>query len=198
MRVLVLCSLLLLLVAGCQAAQRQPARLSASPSPTASALSPSPPVGQAPAFRSAAAPGVVHEGGQLGAIWELTDFRHEAYADRVRLIWQMAGGAEGPPFYRLAIVDNKASPHPTASNEPWGTVRVDLIFFDVYARSFPLREQFPLTDLSEALPVVRVDQYPTFDDASLGFSVGLRQRLPIEVYEFTTPARLVIDILVEP
>ncbi len=198
MRVLVLCSLLLLLVAGCQAAQRQPARLFASPSPTASALSSSPPVGQAPAFRSAAAPGVVHEGGQLGAIWELTDFRHEVYADRVRLIWQMAGGVEGPPFYRLAIVDNKTSPHPTTSNEPWGTVRVDLIFFDVYARNFPLRERFPLTNWDETLPVVRVDQYPTFDDASLGFSVGLRQRLPIEVYERRDPTSLIVDVLVEP
>lgn len=151
-----------------------------------------------PALRTAAAPGIVYEGGRLGTIWELADFRYEVYADRVRLIWQMDGGAEGVPFYRLVVVENATSPHPAAPDAPWGALRLDLIFSDVYARAFPLREHFPLENLSDAPPVVRVDRYPTFDDASLGFSVGLDRRVPLEVYELTGPARLVVDVLREP
>jgi len=184
----------LLLVAGCGGST--PAQVVPTPVSFASSQ-PSTPAAT-PALRTAAAPGVTFEGGRTGALWELAGFRHELLADRVRLIWEMEGGTASVPRYALRAVDNGAEPHPVAPGPLWGQVRVDLIFFDLYAREFPLREHFPVEAFDATSPVVRVGLYPTFDDAALGFSVGLRRRAPLEVYEVENPPRLVVDVLREP
>jgi hypothetical protein len=43
--------------------------------------------------------------------------------------------------------------------------------------------------------VTRIGSYPTFDDACLGFSIGLKSVSAYEVYELTDPVRIVIDVL---
>ncbi|MDQ7029472.1 MAG: hypothetical protein Q9O62_06685 [Ardenticatenia bacterium] len=182
---------LLLFLVGCGTVSSLPSPLVETATPRAAHPA------TTPALRTAAAPGVVFEGGTAGALWELADFRHELLPDRVRLTWQVKGGLS-VPGYTLRAVSNEADPHPTNPGPFWGQVRVDLIFFDVYARAFPLQQRFPVEAFDTTSPVVRVGLYPTFDDTAVGFSVGLRQRVPLEVYELVTPSRLVVDVLRAP
>ena len=43
--------------------------------------------------------------------------------------------------------------------------------------------------------VTRIGLYPTFSDAHLGFSIGLKEPAEYEVYELTDPIRTVIAVL---
>ena len=43
--------------------------------------------------------------------------------------------------------------------------------------------------------VTHIGLYPTFSDAHLGFSIGLKEPSAYEVYELTNPVRIVIDVL---
>jgi hypothetical protein len=91
-------------------------------------------------------------------------------------------------------VDNAASPFPTGHDPSWGAARIDLIVSDLYARNSPIVEQLPLV-LPDNPKVTRIGAYPTFDDARLGFSVGLKTASAYEVHELTDPVRIVIDVL---
>jgi hypothetical protein len=55
----------------------------------------------------------------------------------------------------------------------------------------------PLT-LPDNPLVTRVGLYPTFSDAHLGFSIGLKEPASYKVYEFTYPVRIVISVLYPP
>lgn len=138
--------------------------------------------------------GVPQEGGELGAIYELADLRYAFHDDRLRVVWEMEGTGDVVPHYRVVEVDNATEPFPSGADPSWGAARIDLVVSDLYARDYPLGTELPMT--FEANPVTtRLGLYPTYDDALLGFSIGLEAPTEYEVYELTSPVRLVIDVL---
>ena len=169
-------SLLLLVLAGCVARPQEP------PTPTPPAY-----IGQ------------VYEGGILGYIWNLTDIRCEVQPDRVRLILQMGGGEEGIPYFELVEVYNDQVLFPVAPNQEaydpsWGEARIDIMVSDLYAYDYPLNEKLPIV-LPDNPLVTKIGLYPTYDDALLGFSIGLKAAAPYEVSTLGSPARIVIEVL---
>ncbi len=166
-----------------------PTRLPPTPTPSPQPVAPSPtPV------HSAAYLGVVREGGVLGELWNLADVRYGAHADRFRVVWEMAEPRDHVPRYRVVEVDNAASPLPTGHDPAWGAARIDVVISDLYAYGFPLGERLPIVPPKNPV-VTRIGLYPTFDDALLGFSIGLKLPAAYEVYELTNPVRIVIDVL---
>ena len=65
---------------------------------------------------------------------------------------------------------------------------------DLYARNSPVVERLPLT-LPDNPLVTRIGAYPTFSDAHLGFSIGLKEWVEYEIYELTDPVRIMIAVL---
>jgi len=175
--------LLISVLVGC-AGRVEP--LSPTPSPSI-ALTPPPYIG------------VPYKGGSLGYIWNLTDIRCEVQPDRVRLILEMAGGEEGIPYFELVEVYNDqvlfpVSPDQEAYDPSWGEARIDITISDLYAYDYPLNEKLPIVPPDNPL-VTKIGLYPTYDDALLGFSIGLKRVSPYEVSTFEKPTRIVIEVL---
>lgn len=165
-------------------------RVEPPPSPT-----PSPPIVLTPPPYI----GVPYEGGSLGYIWNLTDIRYEVQTDRVRLILEMEGGEEGIPHFHLVEVYNDQVLFPVAEGREaydpsWGEARIDVIISDLYAYDYPLNEKLPLIPPDNPLVTV-IGLYPTYDDALLGFSIGLKVAAPYEVSTLESPAQIVIEVL---
>jgi hypothetical protein len=138
--------------------------------------------------------GVVRRGGRLGAIWTLADVRYGLHPDRLRVVWEMAEPGDHVPLFTAVEVDNAADPFPLGHDPSWGAARIDLVMSDVYAYDFPLDQRLPII-LPDNPWVTRIGPYPTFSDAHLGFSIGLKKPLAYEVYELKNPVRIVIDVL---
>jgi hypothetical protein len=140
--------------------------------------------------------GVEREGGELGNVWTLADVRYGLHLDRVQIVIEMTEPGDHVPKFQIVEVDNAASPFPTGHDPSWGAARIDLIVADLYDYDFPVG-QLPLT-LPDNPLVTRVGLYPTFSDAHLGFSIGLKEPASYKVYEFTYPVRIVISVLYPP
>ena len=141
--------------------------------------------------------GVEREGGVLGGVWTLADVRYGLHLDRVQIVVEMTEPGDHVPRFQVVEVDNATSPFPTGHDPSWGAARIDLIVSDLYARDSPIIEQLPLT-LPDNPLVTRVGSYPTFSDAHLGFSIGLKEPASYKVYEFTYPVRIVISVFYPP
>jgi hypothetical protein len=140
---------------------------------------------------------VERRGGVVGGVWNLADLRYGLHSDRVQIVWEMVESRDHVPAFQVVEVDNAASPLPTGHDPSWGEVRIDLVVSDLHARNSPALEQLPLTLPDDRL-VTRIDSYPTFSDAHLGFSIGLKEPAAYEVYELTDPVRLVIAVFYPP
>lgn len=207
-------AVLVLVAAGCRSAAPssqsplptasvfpQPTFTLSSPLPSPSVASPtpspaptSPPSTCTPTQAPSAYLGVVREGGALGEVWNLADVRYGLHADRLRVVWEMAEPRDHVPRFRVVEVDNAVSPFPTGHDPTWGVARIDVTVSDLYAYDCSAMQQLPLTPPDNPR-VTRIGRYPTFDDALLGFSVGLKAVSAYEVYELTDPVRIVIDVL---
>jgi hypothetical protein len=137
---------------------------------------------------------MVRQGGSLGKIWNLADVRYHLHPDRLRVVWEMAEPGDHTPLFRVVEVDNAADPFPLGHDPSWGAARIDLVMSDVYAYDLPLSQRLPFIPPDNPV-VTRIGLYPTFSDAHLGFSIGLKKPSPYEVYELTNPVRIVIDVL---
>ncbi len=143
--------------------------------------------------------GQVYEGGILGYIWNLTDIRCEVQPDKVRLVLEMGGGEEGIPHFQLVEVYNDQVLFPVAPDEEaydpsWGEARIDITISDLYAWDYPLNEKLPIV-LPDNPLVTKIGLYPVYDDAMLGFSIGLKVATPYEVSTLESPARIVVEVL---
>jgi hypothetical protein len=138
--------------------------------------------------------GMARRGGRLGKIWNLADVRYGLHPGRLRVVWEMAEPGDHVPLYEAVEVDNAAEPFPTGHDLSWGTARIDLVVSDLYAYDFPLGKHLPIV-LPDNPRVTRIGLYPTFSDAHLGFSIGLKEPAAYEVYELKDPVRIVIDVL---
>jgi hypothetical protein len=136
----------------------------------------------------------MHQGGQLGRVWNLADLRYAVHPDRVRIVLEMVEERDHVPFYRVVEVDNSASPFPTGHDPAWGAARIDIQVSDLYAYDSPLFEELPLVLPGNAV-VTRIGQYPTFEDSILGFSIGLEAVAAFQVVELTEPVRIVLEVL---
>ncbi len=136
---------------------------------------------------------VEREGGVLGSVWNLVDLRYGLHPNRVQIVWEMVESGDQVPAFQVVEVDNAASPFPTGHDPSWGEARIDLVVSDLYASDSPAVEQLPLTLPSNPL-VTRIDLYPTFSDAHLGFSIGLKELAAYEIYELADPVRIVIAV----
>ncbi|MBN1261071.1 MAG: hypothetical protein JXB35_10360 [Anaerolineae bacterium] len=168
-----------------------------APGPSTQGATPgAPPAPLTPAPISAPAPfklGETYEGGALGKIWNLAELRYAFHADRLRLVWEMAEPGATVPKYQVTEVDNATSPFPSGYDPAWGSARIDLVLSDVYARD----GQLPALPIGLAAnpAATQIGIYPTYDDARLGFSIGLHRAVPFTVYQLTDPVRIVIDIV---
>ena len=137
--------------------------------------------------------GMAFEGGELGKVWNLADVRYNVDPDHVRVVVEVVETRDHVPYYRVTEVDNATEPFPTGHDDVWGVARIDLVVSDLYARESPAFEALPLVPADNPL-VTRIGHFPTFDDASLGFSIGLKQAFRYEMHELTDPVRIVIDV----
>jgi hypothetical protein len=165
------------------------------PSPTATSNVPT--ATPEPTATSTPAPspyiGVQYVGGTLGGVWTLAAVRHGVHADSVRLVIEMVEPGDHVPLFRAVEVDNEANPFPGGHDPTWGAARIDLFISDLYAYGYPLGDELPI-ELDGNPCVTRIGSYPTYDDALLGFSIGLREPAAYEVHELTSPVRIVVDV----
>jgi len=161
------------------------------PTPTAK---PGPSTGTTPQVPPSSYLGIVRKGGKLGKVWNLADVRYGLHSDRLRVVWEMAEPGDHVPLFEVVEVDNALDPLPTGYDPSWGTARIDLVVSDLYAYDFPLDRRLPLI-LPDNPRVTRIGPYPTFSDAHLGFSIGLKAPSAYKAYELTNPVRIVIDVL---
>lgn len=180
----------------------QPATATATP-PTATPrlATPTPP----PATSEPAAPttdptaylGEERQVGSLGNVWTLSDIRVGTHPGKIRVVWEMAESRNAAPLTKIVEVDNSETPFPQRGSllDPsWGKARIDIMMSDCYAYGIPLNEELPIA-LPEGLLVTKVGLHPTFDDALLGFSIGLSRPAPYEVYTLAEPVRIVVDVI---
>jgi hypothetical protein len=137
------------------------------------------------------------EGGKLGDVWNLADLRYGLHSDRVQIVWEMDELRNHVPYYEAVEVDNASYPFPTGHDPAWGEARIDLVISDLYAREAPAMEELPIILANDPL-VARIGSYPTFSDAHLGFSIGLKEPAAYAVYELTDPVRIVIAVFYPP
>jgi hypothetical protein len=164
------------------------------PTPTSTPTPKPPTPTNTPPPPSSAYLGVMRQGGRLGAVWSLADVRYHLHPDRLRVVWEMAGSGDHVPLFEVVEVDNAADPFPLGHDASWGAARIDLVMSDVYAYDFPVSERLPFI-LPDNPQATRIGLYPTFSDAHLGFSIGLKKPSAYEVYELKNPVRIVIDVL---
>lgn len=166
-----------------------PQAVAATSTPTSQTMAPT----STPTPDPAAYLGVVRQGGRLGTIWNLADVRYHSHSDRLRVVWEMAEPGDHVPLFKAVEVDNVADPFPLGHDPSWGAARIDLVMSDVYAYDFPLSQRLPFIPPDNP-QVTRIGTYPTFSDAHLGFSIGLKKPSAYEVYELKNPVRIVIDV----
>ena len=133
------------------------------------------------------------DGGKLGDVWNLADLRYGLHSDRVQVVWEMDELRDHVPYYEAVEVDNASYPFPTGHDPAWGDARIDLVISDLYARDAPALDALPVVLADDPL-VTRIGSYPTFSDAHLGFSIGLKEPAAYAVYELTDPVRIVIAV----
>ena len=183
----------------------QPEETKSEPdSPKEEAATPTPaevaPEGTIPTDDPQAYLGVLQSYGSIGEVWSLSDLRLGIHPDKVRVVWEVSGNDEGSPFIQVIEVDNATSGFPKGSDSidpSWGQARIDVMISDCYAYDLALNDILPINGAGNPL-VTKVDLHPTFDDATLGFSIGLREPAVYKVFTLTDPVRLVIDIFYEP
>jgi hypothetical protein len=138
--------------------------------------------------------------GAVGDIWTLSDIRVGIHPQRYRIVWEMAERRNTAPLTEIMEVDNTKTPFPRHSSllDPsWGKARIDVIISDCYAYDVPLSDILPIETPGDS-PVIKVGLQPTFDDAKLGFSIGLAEPAAYEIYTLTDPVRIVIDVITQP
>jgi len=143
---------------------------------------------------------VPQEVGSLGSTWTLSDLRVGIHPQRVRVVWEMAEARDTAPLTEITEVDNTrtAFPRRGALLDPsWGAARIDIMIHDCYAYGVPLSDMLPIEVPGSSI-VTKVGVHPTFDDALLGFSIGLSKPAPYEVFTLTDPVRIVIDVITQP
>jgi hypothetical protein len=119
------------------------------------------------------------------------------HPDRIRVVWEMAERRDTVPYAEIVEVDNLKTPFPRRGaliDPSWGTARIDIMISDVSAMGLPLNEMLPIT-LPENAVVTKIGIHPTFDDAILGFSIGLREPAAYQVFTLTDPVRIVVDVI---
>lgn len=198
-------------------ARREPAAITPPPAtatpraPTATLASePLPPLPPTPArpmntFETSVYLSEAQSVGQLGRTWNLAALRIGVHPGMVRLVWELEDDGLGDepdtaPLVRVVEVDNAQSPFPSRGSlqDPtWGAARIDVMLSDVYAYDVPLDQQLP-TALPDARVVTKIGLHPTFDDAVLGFSIGLTRPAAYELFTLTDPVRVVVDVQTEP
>ncbi|MFQ5855349.1 MAG: hypothetical protein ACE5LU_06890 [Anaerolineae bacterium] len=138
--------------------------------------------------------------GELGDAWTLSDIRVGTHPRMVRIVWEMAEDRKTVPLTEIVEVDNTKTAFPRRGSllDPsWGAARIDVMISDCYAYGMPLNDLLPITLPGNSI-VTKVGLHPTFDDALLGFSIGLSQPAGYEIYALTDPVRIVIDVITEP
>ena len=165
-----------------------PVIATATPNPTSAALEPT-----ATASPDAGRLGEKIQGGNLGDVWTLADVRVGAHAEQFRVVLEMREGRNYAPYFEAVQVDNAQSPFPTGHDPTWGAARIDIVISDLYLFDFPVNEKLPIVAPDNPV-VTRVGRLPIESDAHIGFSIGLTSPAPYEVYYFTEPVRIIIDI----
>jgi hypothetical protein len=138
--------------------------------------------------------GVEYTGGAPGRIWSLAEVRVGSYPEKFRVVFEMIEPGDQVPQFRAVELDNEANPLPAGHDPSWGAARIDVFITDLYAYGYPLEAELPIEVLESPL-VTRVGSYPTYDDALLGFSIGLREPAAYEVFELSGPVRIVVDVV---
>ena len=133
------------------------------------------------------------ESGVLGEVWTLSDVRYGFHDGLLRVVVEIAEPRSSTPFYTLKEVDNAVVPFPSGADASWGAARIDLVISDLYAYDATVTTKFPLIP-GDNPSVIKIGQYPTYDDARFGFSIGLKAPSAYKIYELTSPVRIVIDI----
>lgn len=173
--------------------------MATSPAP-ASTPQPATPEGAIPAIDPRAYLDVSQQVGSLGDTWTLSDIRLGIHPQRVRIVWEMAENRNGTPLAEIVEVDNTTTAFPRRGallDPSWGAARIDIMISDCYAYEFPLNERLPIIP-PDGSPVTKIGLHPTFDDAVLGFSIGLTEPAAYEVFTLTDPVRIVIDVITQP
>lgn len=138
--------------------------------------------------------------GSLGDVWTLSDIRVGIHPRKVRVVWEMAENHDTAPLTEIVEVDNTKTPFPRRGvlfDPSWGAARIDVMIRDSYAYGMSLGDILPIT-LPGNTVLTKIDQYPTFDDAVLGFSIGLTRPVAYEIFTLTDPVRIVIDVVTQP
>ncbi len=138
--------------------------------------------------------------GSSGDAWTLADIRVGLHPKRVRIVWEMGERRDAAPLTEIVEVDNTKTAFPRRGSllDPsWGAARIDVMVSDCYAYGVPLNDMLPIT-MSNSQLVTKVGVHPTFDDALLGFSIGLSKPAAYEVFTLTDPVRIVIDVITQP
>lgn len=167
-----------------------PVPASSTPSPTARVVA-------QPTPDPRAYVGVVQYVGRLGQTWTLRDVRIGVHPDRVRIVWEMVEDRDTAPYTEIVEVDNRKTPFPRGGvlfDPSWGEARIDVMISDCSAMGVALNEVLPIT-LPENPVITKIGIHPTFDDALLGFSIGLRRPVPYQVFTLTDPVRIVVDVI---
>ena len=137
------------------------------------------------------------EGGSLGGIWYLEDIDCQITPKSSRITFQMREMGPGQPYYRVVEVYNDqvlfpSQPDRSQYDPSWGEARIDLLVSDLYGYEYDWSE-LPLA-CPDSPVVIKVGHYPTYDDAILGFSIGLKQAAPYQVLTLEDPVRLVVEV----
>lgn len=143
---------------------------------------------------------VVQRVGSSGDTWTLADIRVGLHPERVRIVWEMSERRDTAPLTEIVEVNNTTTAFPRRGSllDPsWGAARIDVMLHDCYAYGVPLNNMLPIA-MSNSQLVTKVGVHPTFDDALLGFSIGLSKPAAYEIFTLTDPVRIVIDVITQP
>ncbi len=178
-----------------------PRPVTATPRPITPTALPSPtPQEAAPTVAGDAYLQTPQQVGVLGETWTLSDIRVGLHSQKVRVVWEVAEDRTTAPLTEIVEVDNTTSPFPWRGaliDSSWGAARIDVMISDTYAYDIPLADLLPITMPGDST-VTKVGVHPTFDDALLGFSIGLSEPAPYEVFTLTNPTRIVVDVILTP
>ncbi|RME41893.1 MAG: hypothetical protein D6791_19080 [Chloroflexi bacterium] len=171
-----------------------------TPRPATPTMIPATPEGAVPTVSPNAYLDVPQQVGVLGDTWTLSDIRVGIHPRRIRVVWEMVESRTTAPLVEIVEVDNTKTPFPRRGSllDPsWGAARIDVMIHDCYAYNMPLDDMLPITVPGNSI-VTKVGVHPTFDDALLGFSIGLSKPAAYEIFTLTDPVRIVIDVITQP